>query len=127
MVDSVGHRHLRGLLKGALQLLIRLLLHSLSVLEFFDELHLELLHLHDLLFFLLAQVFFVADAVFVCLLHLLDSPVSVFLNFHLSDSLLLVHNLILHAVFLLNLEVVELLFLVVLLLDHLRLLSFLAL
>ena len=59
-------------------------------------------------------------------LHLLQAPLAIFFNLHRSQSLLLVHNLILHAILLLHLEALELLFLLVLLLNHLGLLGFLA-
>ena len=98
----------------------------MSILELLDELHLELFHLHDFLLFLLAQVVLVVHAIVVLSLHLLQAPLAIFFNLHRSQSLLLVHNLILHAILLLHLEALELLFLLVLLLNHLGLLGFLA-
>ena len=59
-------------------------------------------------------------------LDLLHAPLPVLLNLHRRKSLLLVHDLILHAILLLDLEALELLFLFVLLLDDLRLLGFLS-
>ena len=56
-------------------------------------------------------------------LNLMHASLTIFLDLHCSHSLLLIHDLILHAVFLLDLEVLELLFLLILLLDYLGLLS----
>ena len=58
-------------------------------------------------------------------LHLLQAPLAIFFNLHRGQSLLLVHNLILHAILLLNFEALELLFLLILLLNHLGLLGLL--
>ena len=120
---SEGSHHGRRLFQCTLQLLVSVLLHCLRILEFLDELHLELLHLHDFFFFLLAQVVLVVHAIVVLPLHLLQAPLAIFFNLHRSQTLLLVHNLILHAILLLDLEALELLFLLVLLLDDLRLLG----
>ena len=95
--------------------------------QFLDELHLELLHLHHFFFFLSSQVVLVVDAVVVLSLHLVKSALSVLFDFHCSHALLLVHDLILHAVFLLDLEVLELFLLFVLLLDDLGLFGLFAL
>jgi len=51
----------------------------------------------------------------------MSTTLAVLLDFHSSEALLLVHNLILHAVFLLVLKAIELLLLLVLLLLDLRL------
>ena len=110
----------------AFELLIGILLHRLGVLELLDQLHLELLHLHDFFFLLLAKVVLVVHPIVVLALDLLQAPLSVFFDLHCSQPLLLVHDLILHAVFLLDLEALELLFLLVLLLDDLGLLGFFA-
>ena len=123
---SEGSHHGRWLFQCTLQLLVSVLLHCLSILELLDELHLELFHLHDFLLFLLAQVVLVVHAIVMLSLHLLQAPLAIFFNLHRSQSLLLVHNLILHAILLLHLEALELLFLLVLLLNHLGLLGFLA-
>ena len=56
-------------------------------------------------------------------LNLMHASLTILLDLHCSHSLLLIHDLILHAVFLLDLEVLELLFLLILLLDYLGLLS----
>jgi len=116
-----------GLLQCALQLLVSLFLNCLSILQLFDQLHLQLLHLHHFLFLLSSQVVLVVNTVIVVLLDLVDASLAIFLDFHRSQALLLVHDLILHAVLLLNLKALELLFLFVLLLYHFGLLGFLAL
>ena len=54
---------------------------------------------------------------------MLNAALSILLDLHGSQTLLLVDDLILHAVFLLDLKVLELLFLFVLLLDDLGLLG----
>lgn len=60
-------------------------------------------------------------------LHLLSASLAVFFNLHRSKPLLLIYDLILHAILLLNLKVLELLFLFVLLFDYLGLFGFFAL
>ena len=57
---------------------------------------------------------------------MLYAALAVLLDLHRSQTLLLVYDLILHAVLLLHLEALELLFLLVLLLDYLGLFGFLA-
>ena len=114
-------------MKSALQLLVGLLLDGLRILKLLDKLHLELLHLHDLFFLLLAQVVLVANFILVLLLNLLHASLSFLLDFHRCQALLLIHNLILHAILLLDLEVSELLFLFILVLDYLSLLRLFAL
>ena len=116
--------HGRWFLKRTLKLLVSILLDSLCVLQLLDQLHLQLLHLHDFLFLLLAKVVLVVHALIVASLHLLQAPLTVLFNLHRCQSLLLIHDLILHAVLLLDLKALELLFLLVLLLDDLRLLRF---
>ena len=115
-----GH-HGGGFLERPLKLLVGILLDYLSVLEFLDELHLKLLHLHDFFLLLLSEVVLVVHAFVVGPLHLLKAPLAVLFNLHRRQSFLLIHDLILHAVFLLDLEALELLFLLVLLLDDLGL------
>ena len=56
-------------------------------------------------------------------LDLLNAALAVLFNLHGSQPFLLVHNLILHAILLFDPEVLELLFLLVLLLDNLGLLG----
>lgn len=102
-------------------------MHSLRILQLLDELHLELFHLHDFFLLLLAQVVLAVDAIFMVLLHLMDAPLAVLFDFHRSQPLLLIHDLVLHAVLLLYFKVLELLFLFVLLFDYLGLLGLLAL
>ena len=118
--------HGRWFLKRTFQLLVSVLLDSLSVLKLLDQLHLELLHLHDFFFLLLTEVILIVHAIIMGPLHLLQTSLSVLLNLHRSQSLLLIDDLILHAVFLLDLKALELLFLLVLLLDDLRLFGFLS-
>lgn len=60
-------------------------------------------------------------------LNLLDAALAILLDLHGSEALLLIDDLILHAVLLLDLKMLELLFLVVLLLDDLGLLGLFAL
>jgi hypothetical protein len=65
--------------------------------------------------------------VFVCFLHIRNSALSLLLNLHLSQAFLLVHDLVLHAVFLFDLEVHVSLLLVVLATNDLGLLGLLLL
>ena len=121
---AVSHGR-RGLLERALQLLVGILLHRLSILQLLDEFHFQLFHLHDFFLLLRSHVVFVVDAIIMLLLHMLYAPLAILLDLHRSQTLLLVYDLILHAVLLLNLEALELLFLLVLLLDYLGLFGFL--
>lgn len=102
-------------------------MHGLRILQLLDQLHLKLLHLHHFLLLLLTQVVLVVDTIFLMFLHLVGAALAVFFDLHRSKPLLLVNDLILHAVLLFNLKVLELLFLFVLLFDYLGLLGFLAL
>ncbi len=121
---AIGCHHGWGFLECALQLLVCILLHSLCVLQLLDKLHLKLLHLHYFLFFLISQVVFIVDAVIMVSLDIRDASLTIFFNFHWGEAFLLVHNLILHAIFLLDLKVLELFLLFVLLLLDLGLLGF---
>ena len=122
---AVCHR-CGGLLQRSLQLLVRVLLHCLRILQLLDEFHFQLFHLHDFFLLLRSQVVLVINAIVVMLLHLLYAALAVLLDLHRSQTLLLVYDLILHAILLLNLEALELLFLLVLLLDYLGLFGFFA-
>ena len=59
-------------------------------------------------------------------LHLLNASVAILFKLHCCQALLLVHDLILHAIFLLDFKALELLLLLVLLLDNLGLFGFFA-
>ena len=59
-------------------------------------------------------------------LHLLNASLAILLDLHRCQALLLVHDLILHAILLLDFKALELLLLLVLLLDNLGLFGFLA-
>ncbi len=120
----VGGHHGWGFLECALQLLVCILLHCLCVLQLLNELHLELLHLHYFFLFLASQVVFIVDAVIMVSLDIWDASLTIFFNLHWGKAFLLVHNLILHAILLLDLKVLELFLLFILLLLDLRLLSF---
>jgi hypothetical protein len=80
--------------------------------------------LHNLFLLLPPQVVLVIDATLGKSLDLLDATSAILFDLHRGQTLLLVNNLILHAVLLLYLEGLELLFLFVLLLDNLRLFCF---
>ena len=56
-------------------------------------------------------------------LDIMESSLTIFFNFHGGQAFLLIYNLILHAILLLNFEVIKLLFLLVLLLNNLWLFS----
>ena len=122
---AVSHR-CGGLLQRSLQLLVGVLLHCLRILQLLDEFHFQLFHLHDFFLLLRSHVVLVVDAVIMLLLHLSYASLAVLFNLHRGQTLLLVYDLILHAVFLFDLEALELLFLLVLLLDYLGLLGFFA-
>lgn len=119
---SLRCHHGRWLLKSSFELLISLFLDSLSVLKLFDELHLQLFHLHDFLFLLSPHKVLVIHSIIVCSLNLLDTSLPVFFNLHRSQAFLLINDLILHAILLLHFKVRELLLLFILLLNYLRLL-----
>jgi len=125
-VAAFGDHSSRRLFKSTLKLAVRLFLDSLGILELFDELHLKFLHLHDLFFLLLTHIVFVADARFDGFLGLLGTALAIFFLFHSSQSLLLVYNLVLHAVLLFVFEAIEFLFLFILRRRKLRLLGFFA-
>ena len=57
-------------------------------------------------------------------LDIMESTLTVFFDFHGGQAFLLIYNLILHAIFLFNFEVIKLLLLLVLLLDNLWLFCF---
>ena len=115
--------HGRWFLKSTFELLISLFLDSLSVLKLFNELHLQLFHLHDFLFLLSPHIVLVIHAVVMSSLYLLDTSRSVFFNLHRSQAFLLINDLILHAILLLHFKVRELLLLFILLLNYLSLLG----
>lgn len=115
---GVRCHHCRGFFKCTLKLLVCFLLYSLRVLQLLDQLHLELLHLHDLFFLLRSHVVLVYHTIVMMSLHLLDTSRPILFDLHSGQAFLLVNNLILHAVLLLDLKVLELLFLFVLLLDY---------
>ena len=121
---TLRRHHCGRLLKSTFELLIGLFLDSLSVLELFDELHLQLLHLHDFLFLRSPHIVLVIHPVFMLSLNLLDTSSSVFFNLHRSQAFLLINDLILHAILLLHFKVRELLLLFILLLNYLGLLCF---
>ena len=116
--------HSRRFFKCTLKLLVCILLDSLSVLQLLDQLHLQLFHLHNFFFLLLTQEVLIVDTVVMVSLYLLDTALTVFFNLHDRQSLLLSHDLILHAVLLFNFEALELLLLFVLLLHDIALFGF---
>ena len=127
-LDSEGAaEHLGGLAECLLELGVSLFLDSLCVLQLLDEFHLEELHLHDLLLLDLANAALILQLTVHVPLDRGDPPLSVFLNFQLSEPLLLVDQLVLHLVVLFCLELNLLAALLELLLDGLSLLCLLPL
>ena len=90
--------------QSLLQLRIGLLLDRLSVLQFFDQLHLEHLHLHDLLLLHLAEACLVLEFTVDITVHRLDSSLLFLLYFQLSETFLLYDDLVFHLVILVDLH-----------------------
>lgn len=93
-------------LQGALQLLVRLLLDGLRVLQFLNQLHFDALHIQNLVLLLLAHGVLEVGAVVLVALRHLQLAALLLLHLHLGEALLLVHDLVLHLVLSLNLELV---------------------
>lgn len=126
MLD-VGRHHGTGLFESPLKFLVGVLLNCLSVLKLLNEFHLKLLHAHHFVFFLMAHHVFAAYFVKVRLLDCVNAALAIFVNLHRCEALLLLHNLILHAVLLLDLKIHVSLLLVILTADDLSLFRFLLL
>ncbi len=112
MVSSAGHKakqvwrshdHSR-LIKNALQFVVGIFLDSLGVLKFLNQLHLYALHIHHLFFLHEPYLVLVVHLVKLAALGCLDLPLSFLLYFLRGQSLLLVDDCILHAVFSVNLK-----------------------
>ena len=99
----------------------------LSVLKPLDELHLQFLHLRDLVHFDGAHLLLHVDLVLVVLAGLHYLPALLLSYFHLSESLGLQPDLVLHFVFLSHALIIHELLLLVLILNHLGLLRLLLL
>ena len=124
LFEGVSIQHSRRLTQGFLELQVCLLLDGLSILKSLDELHFQLFHLRDFVHLHVSQRFLLLASLSVLSLGLYLLPSSLLLDLHLREPLRLQTNLILHLILLLDSEIVLSLFLLVLLLDHLRLLSF---
>lgn len=125
LLEGVGVQHGTRLAEGLFKLQVSLLLNGLGVLESLDQLHLQFLHLSHFIHLAVSQLLFLLASFIVVSSgeHLLSS--SLFFNFHLSKSLWLKTNLILHLVFLFHSKQILSLFLLVLLFYHFSLFGFL--
>ena len=122
---SVQHR--RWLAKCLLQLQVCLLLDSLRILKSLDKLHFQFFHLSNFVHFYITQYLF-SFAFFLVLLASIHDFSALFLgDFHLGKALGLEANLILHLIFLPYSLVIHEFLLLVLVLNHLGLLSLLLL
>jgi len=90
------------LLDSLLQFFVGLSLDGLSVLQLLDELKLQQLHLHDFLLLVGNLFFFVTDG----LLNL-HTLLLYFLNLLLFDLPLSQHSIVLHTLFTLSVELLE--------------------
>ena len=124
---GVRQHHCAWLLECLLEFLVSLLLDGLGVLELLDELHLQLLHLHDLVLLLLSDHLFVGHTVLVLSLDVEDFSLPLLLNLHGGEAFLLIDDLVLHPVLLLDLEELVSLLLVVLASNYLGLFRFFSL
>lgn len=95
-----------GLLQRPLQLLVSLLLDGLGVLELLNQLHLDALHIQNLVFLLVAEGVLVLHLVLVVALGHAHLASLLLLLLHLGEALLLVNNLVLHLVLGFDLELV---------------------
>lgn len=102
-------------LQGALQLLVGLLLDSLRVLQFLNQLHLDAFHIQNFVLLLLAHGVFEMGAILLVTLSHGELAALLLLHLHLGEALLLVHDLVLHFVLSLDLEFVVAYLLLVLL------------
>ena len=96
----------RGLLERTFELLVGLLLDGLRVLEFLNQLHLDALHIQNLVFLLVAQRILMRHLVLVAALRHAHLAARLLILLHLGQALLLVDDLVLHLVLGLNLELV---------------------
>ena len=100
---------------------------GLRVLEALDKLHLELLHLSDLVHFDVAKVILLGTTLVVVLARNHNLAALLLLDLQPGESLRLEPNLVLHPILLFHPEFILPLLGLVLLLDHLRLLGLLLL
>ena len=107
--------------------MIGIFLDGLSVLKFLYQLHLYALHIHNFLFFHESYLVLIVHLVELTALGCLDLPLSLLLYFLRGESLLLIHDRVLHTVLSVNLELHVLAFLLKLLLLYFGLLSLLLL
>ena len=96
----------RGLLERTFELLVGLFLDGLRVLELLNQLHLDALHIQNLIFLLVAQRVLVRHLVLVVALRHANLAARLLILLHLGQALLLVHDLVLHLILGLNLELV---------------------
>ena len=115
--------HSSGLAESFLKFKIGLLLNSLRVLQTLNELHLEFLHLSDLIHLNVAHMLFFITPVIVLLACHHHLSAVLLLDLQAGETLRLKTNLVLHLILLLYAEIVLSLLLLVLLLDHLGLLG----
>ena len=96
----VVHRHDCALLIDCLfKLRVRLLLDGLCILQLFDQLHLEHLHLHDLLLFLLDHSFLLGNLSRNFLSSLIDLLFAELFDLNSLNTLLLLHGSVLELLF----------------------------
>lgn len=97
---------------------------GLRVLKFLDELHLNALHIQNLVLLLSAHHVLNLHLVVLVAVGQADLASGLLLLLHLGEAFLLVHDLVLHFVLSLDLELVVADLLLVLSTLHLRLLGF---
>lgn len=93
-------------LKGALKLLVGFFLDGLRVLKLLDELHFDALHVQNFVLFLLADVVLELSLFLLVALSHVNLTAVLLFHLHLGETLLLVHDLVLHLVLSLYLELV---------------------
>lgn len=119
--------HGTGLFKSFVQFFIGLLLQGNGVVQLVDQLELQALHSNNLLFFLLPDSIFIQTGIVPVLIDVLLLAAGVFGDLDAGDLLLLVDDLLAHAIFLLDADSMVSLFLFILLCHDLGLFGLLVL